>query len=434
MTFVKKLLYIAVTCLIFFLPLQTRYIFSVGHLGKYASEYQTVSLYGTELLVWIIVLLGLKIYGHDMYQSFVARPRKKKICAGSIVLLVAVSCLGSVNRIVSIYVVYHWVMLMVAGAVVYRVAQEVGYKLWYAISAQGALQAFVGLYQFFTQTLAGSKWLGMSTQLPQTLGVSVIENATGRWLRAYGSFGWPTSLGIFLAVALVVSIALFEKIKNKTERGVMLVCILSMTAGLVVTFARGAWCATAAGLLVLFLVRAHQDADLPVTTRYQRGRDLLAMYFVVGLMAASYVGVLQPIVVTRVQANSFLEQRSVSERVSQYRDAALSIFHHPFFGVGPGAYTSYVFIQYPERDAAGYQPVHSVYALALAELGVPAAVLIAYTILCWLWRRLLSATAEVRYEPEESSALKALYMLVIASASLERVIVSIAAVRSSDFP
>jgi O-antigen ligase len=198
-------------------------------------------------------------------------------------------------------------------------------------------------------------------------------------------------LGIFLAVALVVSIALFEKIKNKTERGVMLVCILSMTAGLVVTFARGAWCATAAGLLVLFLVRAHQDADLPVTTRYQRGRDLLAMYFVVGLMAASYVGVLQPIVVTRVQANSFLEQRSVSERVSQYRDAALSIFHHPFFGVGPGAYTSYVFIQYPERDAAGYQPVHSVYALALAELGVPAAVLIAYTILCWLWRRLFSA-------------------------------------------
>jgi hypothetical protein len=290
MTFVKKLLHIAVICLIFFLPLQTRYIFSVGQLGQYASEYQTVSVYGTEILSWIVVVLGIVVYKTSLIAFLSSLTWKKKILLASGLAMLGLSVLRSADVLLSLFTIYHWLLLVAVGLVVYRAACEIGLRLLYAFCVQGFLQASLGLHQFFTQTLTGSKWFGMSTQLPQTLGVSVIENDLGRWLRAYGGFGWPTSLGMYLAVAIVVSVILFVHTKNKLIRISLLIMSPVMLAGLFVTFARGAWLATGAGLLGVFAVCVRDYTRIPLPEFRERGRDCLALYAVLGIVAVSYAG------------------------------------------------------------------------------------------------------------------------------------------------
>ncbi len=388
MTFVKKLLHIAVICLIFFLPLQTRYIFSVGHLGQYASEYQTVSLYGTEILSWVVVMLGIVVH-RTMFSLFLTTlTRKQKIVLASGLALLGLSVLRSVDVLLSLFTIYHWSLLVAVGLVVYQVARESGLRLLYAFCLQGFFQASLGLYQFFTQTLVGSKWFGMSTQLPQTLGVSVIENDLGRWLRAYGGFGWPTSLGIYVAVAMVASVILFVHTKNKLTRISLLIMSPVMLAGLFVTFARGAWLAAGVGLLCIFALCVRDYARIPLPEYRERGRDCLALYFVLGILVVSYAGVLRPLITTRLSTNTRLEQRSVSERVSQYHDAWNIFRLHPLVGVGPGAYTKYLYTIHPDRDMSGLQPVHSLYLLFVAECGVPLTLLTGI-IFFQIWRMLI---------------------------------------------
>lgn len=370
MNLLKRLLKILVFLLIFLLPLQTRYIFSVGQLGQYVSEYQTVSVYGTEILSWMVVMFGMVAHRTSVMSFLTNLTPKKKIMIVSGLALLGLSVLRSTDTLLSLFTVYRWLLVAGVGLVVYQVAREIGSRLLYAFSVQGFLQAILGLYQFFTQTLVGSKWFGMSTQFPQTLGVSVIENNGGRWLRAYGSFGWPTSLGMYLAVAIVASVILFLHTKNNRARISLLIMIPVMVAGLFVTFARGAWLATVAGLVTIFALCLREYVRLPLSVYRERGRDCLALYFLLGILAVSYAGVLRPLIATRFSTATRLEQRSVSERVSQYRDAWSAFRQHPFVGVGPGAYTRYLYTEDSRRALSDLQPVHMVYMLFLVEVGV----------------------------------------------------------------
>jgi hypothetical protein len=80
--------------------------------------------------------------------------------------------------------------------------------------------------------------------------------------------------------------------------------------------------------------------------------------------------VIQPLFTARFTASNRLEQRSVNERLGQWKEARQVFFSHPLQGVGPGAATWYFHTIHPDFNMWEIQPTHNIYLLGLIETGV----------------------------------------------------------------
>ena len=73
---------------------------------------------------------------------------------------------------------------------------------------------------------------------------------------------------------------------------------------------------------------------------------------------------------TRLDATSRLEEKSVSERTSEYQIYPDVVRQNAFTGVGAGNYTFALATLYPGKDVWFYQPLHNAILLFLAETGL----------------------------------------------------------------
>src|SRR3989339_860651 len=77
---IKKILNYLILLLIFLLPLQTRYINEYGSLNGGYWEYGTFSLYGTQILLWLIVLIfGInKFFKKEFWRPIITKEHLSK--------------------------------------------------------------------------------------------------------------------------------------------------------------------------------------------------------------------------------------------------------------------------------------------------------------------------------------------------------------------
>ncbi|MEK7211163.1 MAG: O-antigen ligase family protein [Patescibacteria group bacterium] len=447
----KKIITILTVALLFLLPFQTRLIILPGSLGGTLSvpkptlsvggyfEYGTISLYGTEILLWLIVVLLIVQYfiskpvaapgQGGRFKIFVSLrdiPRRGIfLFFGFLVFLFARPALLTLN----------YARLWLEGILIFLIIRGVGEKIYliWAFIGGAALQAILGIYQFFSQSAFASKWLGMAAHDPSVLGTFVVETASGRWLRAYGAFPHPNILAGYLVAAILLiiikmishplSLPLGQGEKDdsspynslseraclsgrqarnaKAGRGFGIIILPILSAGLFFTFSRGAWLALAVGLIIFLILGLRSYLRQFKTFSHSRECENV---FRLGVWSLSVVlvimailtGIYWPLVSARTLADGRLEIKSSSERIGYYREAWTLIKNHPLIGVGLGNYTRAV---HDEIDAArpaspvaspvglrpmglqprayGYQPVHNVFVLALAELGVIGIFLIA---------------------------------------------------------
>ncbi len=234
-----------------------------------------------------------------------------------------------------------------------------------AFLASAFLQASLGIYQFLSQHSFSNKYLGLATHDPQLPGTSVIETASGRWLRAYGGLDHPNILAGLLVIAILLSVYLLveHKIIDSQKKvystlAVFIFYFVLLTA-LFFTFSRSAWLALALGLVV-FVVQVLRLGD-----QWTKGRFFVLLLFTVGfliLLGSSY----QDLVSTRFQSQTRLENISISERSEQQVIALDLIKKHPLLGVGSGGYLEEV----ANFDDDYPQPVHNSYLLVASELGL----------------------------------------------------------------
>lgn len=382
----ENIFIIFLAALIWLLPWQTRYFIVPGIINHAYFEYRTISLYATELLAWVIIV-GVGVNSRAQIRIFLRNlSRRHFFYFGILGIVISIAIVFSVVSWLSVYTVYRWILAVCLAGIVGKQLAENRLILLSALWAGGVVQALLALYQFFSQTIPGSKWLGMAVQLPQTLGVSVVENSAGRWVRAYGSFGWPTSLGIYLALTLIVGALLTIMLSSRRARLALFAGELIMAAGLFVTFARGAWIATVIGLAVL-TSGALWKYRTTKTLEDKRSAQILVMLCTSLVVVIGVYGYLmRPLLSSRLASVGALETRSITERVSQYRDAAALIKRHPFFGTGPGAYTSALASEFPDRDIYELQPVHNMFVLLIAEIGIPGSFLIFGLLGYVFWR------------------------------------------------
>ncbi len=352
---------------LFLLPWQTRWIYGEALLNGRAWEYGTLSFYGTEILLWLIIIFtGIKLFGNKEFWQQIKKPswswRLFVFALGMAMIFFGLySYAVSPVREVSVQF-----MSRLIGSICLMfclIKSDLGFKkMGLAFWGGGVLQGLLAIWQFLSQSVFSSKWLGLAGHKASDIGASVIQTADERWLRAYGSFGWPNSLGIFLAVIFVLGILLTQKF-DKKYLPFFLAGQMIIIAGLIFSFSRAAWLSAIIGLVGLLAISIWQKNNQIITLIL---KNAIASLLVVLTLSALFPNLF----LSRVQASGYLEQLSISERVSQYDTAGKIIADNFFMGVGPGLYTYYLAENFDPVAYGLYQPVHNVYLLALTEFGI----------------------------------------------------------------
>jgi len=381
-----------------FLPWQTRLILDQWSLGKNFTEYATLSLYATDLILLAVFLVSLFLPGlyptrHESHGESGGLAGQKKIKTAILALLIVI--FGSIIFADQVAVVIFSIKVLIIGLILYSLLQQkwAGPRFLLACFLAGViLQAIIGIFQFIFQTTPVISWLGMASHDPGLAGTSVIEAGGMRWLRAYGSLPHPNILGGYLAVGLLVAFGFYLKIYEKVRAGFsrwtrenvkkhlegrrwyvnqalkisgLVLAGAILTLGLLLTFSRSAWLGFAIAWLVILGVL--------LMKKIPWGWALWLKWTVfMAVVAIIIIAALPQAFLTRAQTNTRLEEQSVQVRKNLYQDAWTLIKKEPLRGVG---YGNMVVAVYDRLDSgrntiSDYQPVHNIYVLSAVELGL----------------------------------------------------------------
>ncbi len=224
--------------------------------------------------------------------------------------------------------------------------------------------AVLGISQFFLQFVHGSKWLGMAMQNPAMPGVSVVEVAGRRVLRAYGGFPHPNIFGGWLAYGLVAVTFVVSRDTRRASRLIGAGIAALFSVALVLTFSRSAWIAAVVGVI--------GAAALSKKTR------ALIVPGVILLSTLSTLFFVRDIALTRTDTGTRLEQKSVSER-SASLSAAWSLVPNEWW-LGQGQNTAIFAL---DQAGKGIVPPHFLPLLILLETGFIG--VLGVLLLLWRW-------------------------------------------------
>jgi len=449
---------------IFLLPWQTRYIYYEGKLNGEFWEYGTKSLYATEILLLIIIMLYLAGSAYYIIKADLAKEGKTaKIFSNSSQILLAILfliwALVSVSWSKNIPLAwYRWTILLQGVIVFLFLAKKIVHprKVILFFTAGALIQSVFGIYQFFVQQVLPNKWLGIAEHFPENFGVSVVKVADQRWLRAYGALQHPNILAAYLGVALLLVIIYLlnttsprqysllirraggqaypplikggsenkrlralrksqedkytddvkEKAIQEGKKFTAALLIFLLAVGIVVTFSRAVWGAMVVAVIIFvaYLVfgalRHSETAGNRVSHKAlavaQESRELargnLRSFTAVQddavvdarmtewLFSIPAVGfmllfcltlfMLKDPILARLTGNERLEVKSNQERILSYQDGWGIIKDNWLLGAGIGNYTLELHKKNPNLSAWDYQPVHNVFMLVWAELGI----------------------------------------------------------------
>lgn len=356
---------------IFILPWQTKLI-----LRSAETNYTEISLYVSQLVL-LIVLVSFFIYKFRRKNFSDHIPSVWYFLAG-LELFIFASFFVALDQLLAFY---FYLIFLEALGLFYLLREETIFKEFeesainksiviYTFLFSIFFQACLGIYQFLTQSTFAFKYLGLASHNPQDLGVSVIEVASGRFLRAYGGFDHPNIFGGVLAISLILAVYLLAKKKvldsNKDvfESIFLFIFYFSAIFALFFTFSRSGWIAYAGGLIILLI------SFIISKDRWMIGRLLAIVFFsaiFLFIIASPYRDLLE----VRTDFSTRLERKSIDERGEYFLQAKNLIKNKPIFGSGIGNYTTEINSRDLEKKPDWvYQPVHNGFILMFAESGI----------------------------------------------------------------
>ncbi len=244
------------------------------------------------------------------------------------------------------------------------------------------IQALLGISQFFSQATFSSEYLGIASHDPAVLGVSVLENESGRFVRAYGAFDHPNIFGalMFFAIFFVILLLMDSRFRfnksccqSKKEsvgkrqlnldfcKILIYLSLFVFIAALIVSFSRSALLALGLSLVFLLIVSFFNKNNFK--------KYLPIFIFCLSSIVIFFI-ILQPLVMNRFKLDSRLERISIDERSGQLGEAREVIRNNPLLGVGLGAYHQGLLNKDATLKSYQAQPVHNVFLLSLAEIGL----------------------------------------------------------------
>lgn len=391
----NKIIQILILVFIFLLPWQTRYIYHFAYLKGLYWEYGTLSIYVTEIMLWLIIFLSLiYLFLDPWFKEKITSVNSFKKRWWLFLVGAMIMWFNGYSASASLLPDVSWQFFSrLIGAICFFVLVS-GWsynhnKMMLVFWLGGLSQGILAIYQFLTQKISANKWLGISEQINYVSGVSVVQTETERWLRVYGSFGSPNSLGIYLALVLVVGFIYIFINRNTTPivKKIIMIGQGIILIGLFFTFSRSAWLALVVGFIVLLIVFFKwKYIDFNLTW-------FIKNIFPFLILLSFFTTLYYPLLNTRFTGQVITEKISITDRWSQNKVALNIISQMPLTGTGLGLYTYHLFQYYPKPEYGSYEPVHNHYLLMTAEGGVLLSLLylflIAYLIIIIYRKRIL---------------------------------------------
>lgn len=235
------------------------------------------------------------------------------------------------------------------------------------VGASVVLPILASIYRVFSVKGGGQGDLPGLNELPLNPTIEAARQ-TGSFLldgtqRLSGTFSDPNHFAfyagtVFLVLAGAVCRMLVTRPRG-TARATLASGLLLVAVGVTVvgTYSRSAWLLVAVGLIVIAILLGRAF--------WSRRRLLLT-----GVGLAVIVGVVTPLVASRLSASEPGNAISTNEHVHTMRVAVKLAVHHPLLGVGLAGYGRYVG-EPPLVSAA-----HSTWLTVAAELGLPGLLLL----------------------------------------------------------
>ncbi len=364
--------------LIILLPIEIRLIFNPIFQNGIDLEYDNISLYATDILIFLTALFFLK-------------EKTLKIKFISLLpwlFLITLTLIPSVDKNLTIY---YWfkigITVLLILLIYYSRLNKV--QIAYAFITSATLESLLAIFQFAHQIIYANKWMGIAAHDAFTRGDSVIAAMSNRLLRAYGTLPHPNILGGFLVIALIIAFWLLYQQKQNNPSNIsylyLLGCYYIILGTLFFTFSRSAWLTLiiigSAWFYCFVRSKKSQKGQAEHTLSSDISRDppsfplkhnhrtkyiILSSLILISILSLIFSDFL----LTRAFiSNSQLENNSITER-GYYIQQTMNIFlQHSLLGVGLGQYTNALQTTYPNNPIWSYQPVHNIYLLALTELG-----------------------------------------------------------------
>ncbi|MFZ2190049.1 MAG: O-antigen ligase family protein [Candidatus Magasanikiibacteriota bacterium] len=357
---------------LFLLPWQTIWIIREQYLGGVKMEYGTTGFYGTELLLWVTVVLFMVWFVKRNKELGIRNKfmlTRDRVFVFSVLLFTVYCLLSSMwafdkglawqqgLRIMEMFLLFFIIFL---GPLNFLQTAK-----WFVFGAIPV--AVLGIGQFLLQETFTSKWLGLVAHPVWEAGTSIIQSdSIGRWLRAYGSFSHPNVFGGYLVI-IIVTLLYCYIVKIGEQRRIFINLLffilypLFLTA-LFFTFSRSAWLSFFIILLSFIVIAIKQY--------FKNLKQSFIIYHLSFIIIILFSILFFPLIQTRVFSQSISEVRSVTERVSGYHEAWKIFKQDPLLGVGAGNYTLSLYRLDKWQPGWVYQPVHNVGLLVLSELGL----------------------------------------------------------------
>lgn len=369
---------------LFCLPFETRLILKKW--GEEFNEWNSAFLYLTDLL--ILAILFLWFFRAVASRTMNVKMQKMNIVAGIFFLLAGLSLLGAKNLGLGIYQLIKLAEFLTLFFYLKNNFRELFNleRICQVLLSSAFFQALVGICQFASQRSLGLKILGESPLGPNIEGVAKIVVSGVKMIRVYGTFPHPNILAAFLLFSLFCFYFLYLKSKE-TSFSTKLASILIFTIivfGLFLTFSRTFIILFISFSIFLFLYLLFRKE---LYRLYHKKTTMLCAVF------------LFAVVLCVIPMQKELHSRFVTGGADAainlryfYNFISFSIIReNPFFGSGLGNFVwrlqdfqgslraaNLIYkLDAPETQVIPYrapswlfQPVHNIFLLIGAELGV----------------------------------------------------------------
>lgn len=360
----KNWLTISLSFFAFVLPWQVKLILRKGEINGGQNNFLEIALFAFGLAVLFFVFLAFR-------QMVIEKKWPEKNSKPNIFLLIFVlflffSIFFGADYFLSLS---HFFYFLIGASFLFfsqLFQKEINWRLVArAFLFSCFLSALLGIFQFAIQEVPEIKYFVAPHQVLEHAGESVLESDGQRLLRAYGGFDHPNIFGGVMAVALILIIDKLIRVKDKKEWLASVFVFIIFFWALLISFSRAAWLAFAVAFLIYLF--------------FNFRRSLAKILLIFGLCAGVsmiFFGANSEWLSSRVSANGRLENISIDERWTGLKIASEKIISQPFRPAGLGSYANFLLNKYPDLSSWQYQPVHNVWLLLSAEVGVWSAILL----------------------------------------------------------
>lgn len=335
----KKINFILFFLLLLLLPTQLgkHFFLSFSYLSGVRVDYLAPTAYLSDMIVFFLMLFNFK--------TVLIFFKNKKILLGLSLLLI--NLLFSLLPAISLY----WFIKIIEFLVVFSLTKKMFITLkektiLVALLLSGIFELFLALSQFIYKHSIQGVFYYFGERL-MTLSTPDVAKASFNgieFLRSYGTFSHPNSLGGFFLV-LYFFVLTYKKFNRYLTLKYLFLLIASFLV--FISFSKIAIVTYAVLSIVYFLQTKKLKCRICTISR-----------------------VLVLVIVAIIFSLTKNDPLTISKRIELMKNSLTIIFHYPLMGVGMGGYLIEQ-AKYPSKFYLFFnQPVHNIFLLFFAELGL----------------------------------------------------------------